>query len=208
MASTKGFTAQFNLTDKDFVVSSFTSTNISFIEAGVADWNLIYNDEANIDHFEIMYKNGEAGKISEVGRTTGWSSYVGNIVFEGDADQPYIGVRAASVDLKTYSPVQWVKVERSTSPNLPAFKDNTYCESVIDPASAGIEIARTSRYLTNVKTTGAEQDLDFTASKTSSSPSGSNELLLSKSMYAFPKHHFKPSSLLRLVNALKNKDIF
>ena len=27
----------------------------------------VYNDEANIDHFEILYKNGENGKVSEVG---------------------------------------------------------------------------------------------------------------------------------------------
>lgn len=129
-----------------------------------ADRGLLYNDEANIDHFEIMYKNGVDGKISEIAHTSGWSGFVGNIIFERDSDEPYVGVRAASVDLKTYSPVQWVKVERSTSPNLPAFKDNTYCESVINPASAGIDVARASRYLTIVKTTGAEQDLNFTAS--------------------------------------------
>lgn len=125
------------------------------------DWNMIYNDEANIDHFEIMYKNGMDGKITEIARTTTWSGFAGNIVFADNADEPYVGVRAASVDLKTYSPVQWVKVERSTSPNLPAFKDNTYCESVINPAAEGVNIARKSRFLRIVTTTGADQNLDF-----------------------------------------------
>lgn len=133
------------------------------VEATRADWNLIYNDEANIDHFEIMYKNGENGKIFEVGRTTSWSGYVGNIIFENEDDQPYIGVRAASVDFKTYSPVTWVKVERSTSPNLPIFKDDSYCESVINPAAEGVDIARKTRYVESFTTTGADQDLNYRA---------------------------------------------
>ena len=66
-----------------------------------AAWGLVYNDEANIDHFEILYKNGENGRVSEIGRTTSWSTYVGNIMFESAADQPFIGVRAVSTDLKT-----------------------------------------------------------------------------------------------------------
>lgn len=129
-----------------------------------ANWGLLYNDEANIDHFEIMYKNGENGKISEIARTTGWSGFAGNIVFEGDSDEPYVGVRSASVDFKTYSPIQWVKVERSTSPNLPAPKDNTYCESVVNPAAEGVDIAREQRYVESFTTTGADQNLDYHAS--------------------------------------------
>lgn len=135
----------------------------SLVEATRADWNLIYNDEANIDHFEIMYKNGENGKISEIGRTTGWAGYAGNIVFEGDDDQPYIGVRAASVDFKTYSPVTWVKVERSTSPNLPGYKDDSYCKSVMNAAAEGADIARVQRYVESFTTTGADQDLNYHA---------------------------------------------
>lgn len=128
-----------------------------------ADWGLVYNDEANIDHFEIMYKNGADGKITEIARTTTWSGFAGNIVFASANDEPYIGVRAASVDLKTYSPVQWVKVERSTSPNLPAFKDNTYCESVMNPAAEGADIARVQRYVESFTTTGADQNLNYSA---------------------------------------------
>lgn len=133
------------------------------VDATRADWDLIYNDEANIDHFEIMYKNGENGKISEIGRTTGWAGYAGNILFESDDDQPYVGVRAASIDFKTYSPVAWVKVERSTSPNLPVYKDDLYCASTINQAAAGADIAREQRYVESFTTTGADQDLDYHA---------------------------------------------
>ena len=133
------------------------------LNADRADWGMIYNDEANIDHFEIMHKNGADGKIAEIARTTSWAGFAGNIIFENDNDEPYIGVRAASVDLKTYSPVQWVKVERSTSPDLPAFKDNTYCESVMNPAAEGADIAREQRYVESFTTTGADQNLDYHA---------------------------------------------
>ncbi|MEG2151592.1 MAG: endo-beta-N-acetylglucosaminidase, partial [Bacteroidaceae bacterium] len=117
------------------------------LKSSHADWNMLYNDEANIDHFEIMYKNGTDGKITEVARTTTWSGFAGNILFKGASDEPYIGVRAASTDLKTYSPVQWVKVERSTSPDIPVLKDNSYCKSEVNPAAEGVDIARKSRYL-------------------------------------------------------------
>ena len=75
-----------------------------------ADWDLLFNDEANVDHFEILYKNGEEGRISEIARTTQWAVYVGDIIFENADDQPFIGVRAVSTDLKTYSPIEWVEV--------------------------------------------------------------------------------------------------
>ena len=133
------------------------------LTASRQDWGMIYNDEANIDHFEIMYKNGADGKITEIARTTTWSGFAGNIVFENNNDEPYVGVRAASIDLKTYSPVQWVKVERSTSPNIPAFKDDTYCESVMNPVAEGADIARVQRYVESFTTTGADQNLNYHA---------------------------------------------
>ncbi|MCP9611680.1 endo-beta-N-acetylglucosaminidase [Coprobacter tertius] len=133
------------------------------VNATRADYGLIYNDEANIDHFEIMYKNGAEGKISEIARTSSWSGFAGKIKFESTDDEPYIGVRAASVDMKTYSPVEWVKVERSASPDLPVYKDDTYCESVIDPSAAGYEVALQTRYIKTFSTEGAVQDLDYTA---------------------------------------------
>lgn len=87
--------------------------------------NLLYNDEANIDHFEILYKNGENGRVSEIGRTSQWATFISKIGFSSPEDQPFVGVRAASIDLKTYSPIIWVKVPRSEQSLLPDGEGNT-----------------------------------------------------------------------------------
>ena len=128
-----------------------------------ADWNLLYNDEANIDHFEILYKNGENGRVSEVGRTTQWGTFVNDIVFESTADDPYIGVRSVSTDLCTYSKTQWLHVSRADQSTLPAYDAGTYGVSEMDPAAEGADIARVQRYVTDVTTTGATVNLDYHA---------------------------------------------
>ena len=130
-----------------------------------AAWGLVYNDEANIDHFEILYKNGENGRVSEVGRTSSWATFIGDIRFEGEADKPYIGVRSVSTDLKTYSTIQWVKVNRGDYNTLPERQSNgEYGESCMDPACEGADIARQQRYVTSVTTTGATENLNYSAS--------------------------------------------
>lgn len=126
-------------------------------------WNLLYNDEANIDHFEILYKDGENGRVSEVGRTTQWATFVNDISFESESEDPYIGVRSVSTDLKTYSDIEWIHVERADQGSLPNYIPNTYGTTEADPSSEGIEIARVQRYLTDVTTTGAEINLDYHA---------------------------------------------
>ena len=126
-----------------------------------ADYGLVYNDEANIDHFDILYKNGEEGRVSEIGRTTQWSAFVPNILFESVDDDPYIGVRAVSTDLKTYSPVEWIRIPRAAQDSLLARRDDSYGISQIDPNSDGYEVACKLRYVTDVTTTGADQDLAF-----------------------------------------------
>ncbi len=126
-----------------------------------ADWGLLYNDEANIDHFEILYKNGEKGRVSEISRTTSWSTFVGNIYFDSVDDEPYIGVRSVSTDLRTYSPVTWVKVPRAAQSELPDLvEEDTYGVSAMDPACEGADIARRERYVTSVVTTGAVENLN------------------------------------------------
>lgn len=126
-----------------------------------ADWGLVYNDEANIDHFEILYKNGADGRVSEVGRTTQWSAFVPNIEFASTDENPFIGVRAVSTDLKTYSPVEWINIPRAEQDKLPVKKDNSYGISQIDPNADGYATACQLRYVTDVTTTGADQDLAF-----------------------------------------------
>lgn len=125
-----------------------------------AAWDLVYNDEANIDHFEILYKNGENGKVSEVGRTTSWATLVNDIQLE-DTDEPYVGVRSVSTDLKTYSSVEWVKVTRGDIASLPEYSKDLYDTSQLDKYADGVETAQKTRFVTDVTTAGATGNLDY-----------------------------------------------
>ncbi len=127
---------------------------------------LVYNDEGNVDHFQIMYKNGVDGRISEVARTSTWSNFIGDIEFQDSPvmDEPYIGVRSVSIDGKSYSPVVWVKIPRANASELPSFIKDVYCTSEVNPDSEGVGNARTQRYLTEVRTTGLAENLNFTSS--------------------------------------------
>lgn len=123
--------------------------------------DLLYNDEANIDHFEVLYKNGQNGKVQVVGLTSQWAAIVPNFELEDGAD-PYFGVRAVSADLKQYSTVKWQKVARD--PKAPQIAEvDPYGVSAMNPNSEGAEIARQQRYVTDVTTTGATQDLNYHA---------------------------------------------
>ena len=133
-----------------------------------ANYGMIYNSDANIDHFEIMYKNGKDGRVSEVGRTTQWGTYVPNIVFADANEKPFIGVRSVSTDLKTYSPVEWIEIKRADASQLPEETvggTDTYGISKIDPNANGFEIAVKQRFLTSVITTGAVKNLNYTATE-------------------------------------------
>lgn len=125
-----------------------------------AEYDLLFNDEANIDHFEVLYKNGVDGRVSEISRTTTWSSYVGNIPLEAEED-PYIGVRSASVDGKTYSDVVWVHVTRAEASKLPAENPaiGSYPPIVINPSAEGYENALKTRWFKKVVMGVGELDL-------------------------------------------------
>ena len=130
------------------------------------NWGLVYNDEANIDHFEILYKNGENGKVSLIAKTSTWATTVGNFDFESVNDEPYIGVRAVSTDLKTYSETKWQKVPREAQSSLPVkVEESSYGTSMLDIYSEGIESALKNRFLTTVNTTGAIKNINYSASK-------------------------------------------
>ncbi|WP_302965651.1 GEVED domain-containing protein [Barnesiella intestinihominis] len=124
------------------------------------DCGMIYNDEVNIDHFEILYKNGEDGRVSEVGRTSTWSAYVGDIQFENENDDPYIGVRSVSKDLKSYSPVVWTHIERAGG-NLPEASTSQYPPTYINTASDGYQTALKIRFVEKLTTQGATQNIDY-----------------------------------------------
>ena len=160
-----------NITDLMVEVKEETKTSLSIkvnwnVDKAAeerADWDLLFNDEANIDHFEVLYKNGEEGRVSEIARTTQWATYVGDITFESVDDQPFIGVRAVSTDLKTYSPVEWVEITRAAQDALPNKEENTYGISQMDPNCEGADIARQQRNVTDFTTTGATENINYHA---------------------------------------------
>lgn len=123
----------------------------------------VYNDEANIDHFEILYKNGENGKVSEVGRTSQWATLVPNIQFTSVDDKPFIGVRSVSTDLKTYSKTLWIAVPRAQQSELPEAQEEGYGTVELDNAAAGAETARKIRYVQKFQTEGGSKNIDYTA---------------------------------------------
>ncbi len=126
-------------------------------------YGLTYNDEANIDHFEVLYKNGEDGQPKVVSHVQAWSAFVGNIKLAA-ADAPYLGVRAVSTDLKTYSQPRWVAISRSTNVPEGAGADALeYGVSEINPDADGYKTAIQTRYLTSITTSGASvADMNYT----------------------------------------------
>ena len=123
----------------------------------------VYNDEANIDHFEILYKNGENGKVSEVGRTSQWATLVPNIQFTSADDKPFIGVRSVSTDLKTYSKTLWIAVPRAQQSELPEAQEEGYGTVELDNAAAGADVAKRIRYVKKFQTEGGSKNIDYTA---------------------------------------------
>ncbi len=148
-----------NETKTSMSVKLTWDVNTAGFTPALADWNMVYNDEVNIDHFELFYKNGENGRVSEVGRTTTWSAFFPNLQFEDADDQPYVGVRSVSKDLKNFSEIVWVALNRDNG-NLP---DNTtlYEATYINNLTDGYETAVAGRWMASFKTTGADQNVDY-----------------------------------------------
>ncbi|MBQ8968467.1 MAG: endo-beta-N-acetylglucosaminidase [Bacteroidaceae bacterium] len=120
-----------------------------------AAYGMVFNDDANIDHFEVLYKDGEDGRVSVVSHVKSWASFVGDIAMDTET-KPFVGVRSVSTDLKTYSEPIWVEVPRSE--NVPAEDQGegpSYATSTINSAADGYLTAIQTRYLTSVTTTGA-----------------------------------------------------
>ncbi len=150
-------------TNKSMSVKLTWEVNTTGFSPALIDYGMVYNDEVNIDHFEIFYKNGEDGLVSEIGRTSTWSAYVPNLKFTDDSDDPYVGIRSVSVDMKTFSPVVWIHLDRATG-NLPAASNTNYPATYLDTASDGYTTALTNRFLAKVTTSGATKDLNYSRS--------------------------------------------
>ena len=127
-----------------------------------AEDKVVYNDDANVDHFEVLYKNGENGTVSEIGRTSQWATYIGDIEM-AETDQPFIGVRSVSKDLKTYSPVVWKEIPRANYASLPEKKHNPYGEPELDMSADGYKTAQQVRYVETFTTEGGATNINYTA---------------------------------------------
>lgn len=125
------------------------------------DRGYVFNDEVNIDHFEVFVKNGVDGKAVEVSRPAGWHAFIGTIDLE-KYTEPYIGVRSVSTDLTTASEVEWIKIERYSDPSaLPPVYADLYMPAYMDPTSNGMEAAYKNRWIEEVKTTGATGNIAY-----------------------------------------------
>lgn len=141
---------------------SSLSVKASWALNSAAEDKVVYNDDANVDHFEVLYKNGENGTVSEIGRTSQWATYIGDIEM-AESDKPFIGVRSVSKDLKTYSPVVWKEVPRANYASLPEKKHNPYGEPELDMSADGYKTAQQVRYVETFTTEGGATNINYTA---------------------------------------------
>ena len=138
------------------------SVKATWALSSATEGSVVYNDDANVDHFEVLYKNGTDGEVTEIGRTSQWATYIGDIELK-ESDKPFIGVRSVSKDLKTYSPVVWQEVPRAEYSTLPTRKHNPYGEPELDMAADGYKTAQKIRYIEVFKTEGGTTNIDYTA---------------------------------------------
>ena len=128
------------------------------VNANANKYGLVYNDDANIDHFEILFKDGANGKVSEVGRTSQWATFIPALNVK-TATEPYIGVVAVSKDLKSHSEILWQRLEKDATVEEDPF--GTYGQSSLDVNAQGYQTALKLRGVQHFKTTGAEGDINF-----------------------------------------------
>ena len=141
---------------------SSLSVKATWALSSATEETVVYNDDANVDHFEVLYKNGENGTVSEIGRTSQWATYIGDIEM-AESDKPFIGVRSVSKDLKSYSPVEWKEVPRANYASLPEKKHNPYGEPELDMSADGYKTAQQVRYVETFTTEGGATNINYTA---------------------------------------------
>lgn len=129
--------------------------------------DLLYNDEANIDHFEVFLRDGADGRIREVGRTSTWSAYVGNIELaepSAESADVYVGVRSASVDGKTFSPIVWIAVPRDVEAAESRWERDLgeWPAIRLDLEGESVSSALEGDYVTSLLVTGADEDYSYT----------------------------------------------
>ena len=127
------------------------------------DFDMTLNADGNIDHYEILYKNGEKGRVSEVARTTSWGAYVGNIPMAED-EKPFVGVRAASTDGCSYSDIEWVEIPRAAAAELPAgsIMTDDYPAIYLDLNAEDTDVALKERWVKSLTAKNADEPYTYT----------------------------------------------
>lgn len=127
----------------------------------VDKFGMVYNDEVNIDHFEIFFKEGQDGKVREIGRTSQWATFIGNLPIT-QTTNAFIGVRSVSTDLKSYSNTQWVEVPHSAGELPEPIVDDPYGRTWMSSIGNGsTEGCVKYIYVEKVTTEGATQNIDY-----------------------------------------------
>lgn len=131
------------------------------------EYGVKYNDAANIDHFEILYKTSQDAEPIVIARTQQWAVLAPNIIMKA-SDDPWIGVRPVSTDLKTYGEVMWQHVGHNTDVQTSEFGDGygiPYLSSI--GANSSNAKMRSQQWIKSAYTTGAtEQQLDYEKAST------------------------------------------
>lgn len=157
----------------------------------VDKFGMVYNDEINVDHFEILFKDKD-GKVTEVGRTAQWCAYVGGLPV-AQTDDVYIGVRSVSVDLQCMSPTKWIKIPHYTGTLPEPVEANPYGDSwMTDNGNGTIANCRKNIYAEKVSTTGATQNLNYYVSANPIDYSNADPTILTgptTEQYYFAKDH-------------------
>jgi endo-beta-N-acetylglucosaminidase D len=119
---------------------------------------LVYNDEVNVDHFEIWLR--EAGKDPKmVAHTASWAHYLPKYEWPDDKSATFeVGVRAVAQDLATTSDMAWRTVTRNpAAADVACAGGGAYCEAVNDLGQAAE--AHFKRYFDSAYTVGADADI-------------------------------------------------
>ncbi len=124
-------------------------------------FGMVYNDEINVDHFEILFKDGENGRVSEVGRTAQWATFIGRLPVTPSTDA-YVGVRAVSIDLRSVSEVEWVRIPHTSGTVPEAPTEDPYGRSFLfNYGTTTLESILENIYWEKITTTGATQNLNY-----------------------------------------------
>lgn len=101
------------------------------------EYGVVYNKDANIDHFEVIYRASDANdaNVVEVGRTSQWAAFIPALDITG-AKKPQVAVVAVSTDLKTVTKPEWHDIKTSSEAGA---KDpfGSYGQSFLDTNAEG-----------------------------------------------------------------------